>query len=139
MSKLTQKTQMFLNAEQQKEVRHGAVYTSLAYMLMDCADSCMMFALDKLNKYDLVLPMEKRSQLEMTKMAVKQARDVMTTTTNELYECSESDKLIEDADWLLQCIIEIMSRTNNNDYAKDAMLEYIKKYNCKIKTTGKKK
>jgi hypothetical protein len=139
MSKLTQKTQMFLNAEQQKEVRHGAVYTSLAYMLMDCADSCMMFALDKLNKYDLVLPMEKRCQLEMTKMAVKQARDVITTTTSELYECSESDKLIEDADWLLQCIIEIMSRTNNNDYAKDAMLEYIKKYNCKIKTTGKKK
>ena len=134
MSKLTQKTQMFLNAEQQKEVRQGAVYTSLAYMLMDCADSCMMLALDKLNKYDLVLPMEKRCQLEMTKTAVKQTRDVMNTTTSDLYKCSESDKLIEDADWLLQCIIEIMARTNGNDYAKEAMLEYLKKYKKSIKT-----
>lgn len=134
MSKLTQKTQMFLNAEQQKEVRQGAVYTSLAYMLMDCADSCMMLALDRLNKYDLVLPMEKRCQLEMTKSAVQQARNVMNTTTSELYECSESDKLIDDADWLLQCIIEIMSRTNGNDYAKEAMLEYLKKYKKSIKT-----
>lgn len=134
MFKLTQKTQMFLNAEQQKEVRQGAVYTSLAYMLMDCADSCMMLALDRLNKYDLVLPIEKRCQLEMTKSVVQQARNVMNTTTSELYECSESDKLIEDADWLLQCIIEIMSRTNGNDYAKEAMLEYLKKYKKSLKT-----
>ena len=137
MSKLTQKTQMFLTPEQQAEVRKGAMYTSLAYILMDCADSCMMFALDKLNKYDLVLPMEKRCQLEMTKMAVKQARDVMNKTTEDLYACNSADMLIDDADWLLECIIEIVSRTNSNEYARQGMINYIKKYKHSLKTNRK--
>lgn len=122
---------VYLAPEQEEHLRKGAVYTSLAYMLMDCADSCMMFAQDRLDKVDCYLPLERRVHLQMAKKSVKEARSVVTSVTEALYNCGESDKLIDDADWLLECIIEIIARTNNNDYARQDMLEYIKK---KVKT-----
>ena len=109
-------------------LRKGAMYTSMSYMLMECSDQYLMTAASLLDKVDCFLPLERRNEILMAKMAVKQARDTVTHVTKPLYGCGETDLLIGASDWLLDCIHEIVTRTNSNEVAQQAMLEYIRKY-----------
>lgn len=117
-----------LTKEQEQMLRTGAMYTSMAYMLMECSDQYLMTAASLLDKVDCFLPLERRNEMLMSKTAVRQARDTVTHVTKPLYGCSEADLLIGASDWLLDCIHEIVTRTNSNEVAQQAMLEYIKKY-----------
>jgi hypothetical protein len=114
--------------EQEEMLRKGAKYTSMAYMLMECSDSYLMTASEMLDKVDCFLPLERRNEILMAKTAVKQARDTVTHVTKPLYGCGEADLLIDVSDWLLDCIHEIITRTNSNEVAQQAILEYIRKY-----------
>lgn len=117
-----------LTKEQEQMLRTGAMYTSMAYMLMECSDQYLMTAGELLDSVDCVLPIERRTAILMAKEAVRQARDTVIHVTKPLYNCGEADILIGTSDWLLDCIHEIVKRTNSNEVAQQAMLEYIKKY-----------
>jgi hypothetical protein len=123
----------FLSKEQEDSLRTGAMYTSMAYMLMECSDQYLMTAGELLDSVDCVLPIERRTAILMAKDAVKQARDTVIHVTKPLYNCGEADILIDTSDWLLDCIHEIVKRTNSNECAQQAMLEYIRKYKRSIK------
>lgn len=122
------KNDILLTEEQKQFLRIGTMYTSMAYMLMECADQYLMTSSELLAKVDCVMPIDRRTDILMAKSAVQQARDTVTHVTKPLYNCGEADLLIDTSDWLLDCVHEIVMRTNSNAPARQAMLEYIKKY-----------
>lgn len=119
---------IIITDEQREKLETGAMYTSLAYMLTDCADSCLMFAVDNLNNINCTIPNSRRQQLEYCKQILNHSRQVVNDTTKSLYECNEADNLIEITDWLLRCIIAIMKATQDDDKSKEKMIKYIKKF-----------
>lgn len=121
------------NKERDALLNWGAKYAALAHMLMDAADSCLMFSIEKLDKVNCMLDYEHRIELERAKHAAKIARQEIKQATNSLYDCDEADCLIEETDWLLKCIVELTSRCNGNVYAMEDMYEYI----CRKKNTLK--
>lgn len=123
-----------LSKQEEEYLVKGAMYTGLAYMLMECSDSYLMTAVELLDKVDCVLPVERRTEILMSKDAVKQARDTLNHVSKPLYNCKEADLLIGTSDWLLDCIHHIVTHTQSNEYARQDILRYIRKYNKKIKT-----
>jgi hypothetical protein len=131
------KNDILLTEEQKQLLRTGTMYTSMAYMLMECADQYLMTSSELLAKVDCVMPIDRRTDILMAKSAVQQARDTVTHVTKPLYNCGEADLLIDTSDWLLDCVHEIVMRTNSNAPARQAMLEYIKKYKRSINVISK--
>jgi hypothetical protein len=131
------KNDILLTEEQKQFLRTGTMYTSMAYMLMECADQYLMTSSELLAKVDCVMPIDRRTDILMAKSAVQQARDTVTHVTKPLYNCGEADLLIDTSDWLLDCVHEIVMRTNSNAPARQAMLEYIKKYKRSINVISK--
>ena len=126
-----------MTAEQREQLRGGAMLTSLGYILIDCANSCMMHAEERLDKLGFCLPMEVKVEWEKTKAIMREAKNSTSEFSRPLYDCKETDLLCEDSDWLMEIIIEVVNRTGNNEYARADMLEYIKRKKNTIKTTRK--
>lgn len=125
--------------DQRRVLRKCIMHTSLAYICSDVAHSNLMLAEQYLDKLDKMIPRGEIIQMMSVKNAIKIALKEVSNMSKPMYDCDSADILCDDSDWLHEIIKEVVQRSNNNEYAKNDILEYIKKYNRKIKTVEKKK
>jgi hypothetical protein len=130
---------ILMTDEKRKIFAKCVLHTNLAYLCSDVAQSNLMLAEQYLDKLDKMIPRDEIIQLMSAKSSIKMAMKEVTSVIQPMYECLSADTLCEDSDWIHEILTTVMERTNYNPYAQADILEYIKKYKRKIKTTEKKK
>lgn len=116
-----------------KDFDTATLHTSLAYIFADIAHSNLMLADQYLHRTELKIPRTEFNNFLRMREMVKMCMNELTATTKDMYNCATTDALCINSDWIQDCIMAIIERTNNNEYAQQEMLEYIKKKKKSIK------
>lgn len=114
--------------EEKEELRKKALFlTNTAYLLADMAHTCVFYADDKLNHLGKCFEKGEKMRFKKAAKLTKEAFKAVKEITEPLYNITDVDNACIDSDYLLEVIQLVISRTDETEESKTAMLEYIKK------------